>query len=482
MDGTMDSNGVEEEENDDVRFWRYIKEGNSSFVIGHKKKHIVYQLWKQDAKDALEKNSRKEECWAKINYIKNCLQPALGSYSSIPKCISVSPHFIDSVSKAFESQRPLKRCHQVIDPYQTSVLCSPNFCFLDNIGQKGRSTLTIELKPKRGYILTHHLPSIEIEDQLVCLFCMQQILKRKRGVWDYTSKYCPIDLFSGVPERMRHALESLFKTPQNNLCIFKDGEIIYPREDKSLPSQDDQEDITMAIQSWFECEEGSLSSDNTRPHVPHTFSKSACIQDVISLVIQALCRSDNASTFQEITQGSSPWIPCLEGQQHGLNHDEEVSSCRLAKDCVLGRILTMQRMDTHGIHVIHKVYQRYMEHLSHYPEQKEGLRITDPCLTSCLTTNVKQRLSDDEISSLPIQECVSLLNAYMMSRTARDCSILITFKPADPSSTMDDDMVSLKEQRFHVACNLVDLDSKLTTKIPYYHKLEQLISETYSSR
>eukprot|EP00057_Strongylocentrotus_purpuratus_P034783 XP_796499.3 PREDICTED: inositol-pentakisphosphate 2-kinase [Strongylocentrotus purpuratus] len=414
MDGTMDSNGVEEEENDDVRFWRYIKEGNSSFVIGHKKKHIVYQLWKQDAKDALEKNSRKEECWAKINYIKNCLQPALGSYSSIPKCISVSPHFIDSVSKAFESQRPLKRCHQVIDPYQTSVLCSPNFCFLDNIGQKGRSTLTIELKPKRGYIPTHHQTSIEIEDQLVCLFCMQQILKRKRGEWDYTSKYCPINLFSG-----------------STLFIF---------------------------------------------------SYSACIQDVISLVIQALCRSDNTSTFQEITQGSLPWIPCLEGQQHGLNDKEEVSSCRLAKDCVLGRILTMQRMDTHGISVIHKVYQRYMEHLSHYPEQKEGLHITDPSLTSCLTTNVKQRLSDDEVSSLPIQECVTLLNAYMMSRTARDCSILITFKPADPSSTMDGDMVSLKEQSFHVACRLVDLDSKTPTKIPYYHKLEQLITETYSSR
>ena len=32
MDGTMDSNGVEEEENDDVRFWRYIKEGNSSLL------------------------------------------------------------------------------------------------------------------------------------------------------------------------------------------------------------------------------------------------------------------------------------------------------------------------------------------------------------------------------------------------------------------------------------------------------------------
>lgn len=55
--------------------------------------------------------------------------------------------------------------------------------------------------------------------------------------------------------------------------LIQDGEIIYPREDKSLPSQDDQEDITMAIQSWFECEEGSLSPDNTHLHVPHAFTK-----------------------------------------------------------------------------------------------------------------------------------------------------------------------------------------------------------------
>ncbi|XP_041458412.1 inositol-pentakisphosphate 2-kinase-like isoform X1 [Lytechinus variegatus] len=475
----MDSNGVEEDI-EDIKVWKYIKEGNSSLVIGHKKKHIVYRLWKKDTKDVLQKNSRKMECLAKINYIKNCLLPILGRYSSIPKCVPVSADFVDSVSKAFESQRPLKRCHQMIDPNQTSVLCSPNYCFLDDKGQKGTSTLTVELKPKLGYIPTHHISSPEIEDQPVCLFCMQQILKRKEGQWNYTSKYCPVNLFSGDPERMRQAIEGLFKTPQNNLSIFKDGELIYPREKRTLPTEDDHENITMAIKSWFGCHNESLSSEEFC--IPPSFTKSDCIQDIISLLIQTLCRSDKTSTLPEINKRSSPWIPCFEGQQHGSNHKKDASSYRLANGCVLGRILTMQHMDTLGIDVIHKIYQRYMNHLYQYPEQKEGLGITDQSFTVSSSTILKQRLSDDEVLDLPIQECVNLLKTYMMSRTARDCSILITFKPAAISSTMDDDIVSLKEQRFHVACHLVDLDSKSPAKIPYYHKQEHLISNTYHSR
>lgn len=41
------------------------------------------------------------------------------------------------------------------------------------------------------------------------------------------SHYCPIDLFSGVPDRMNRAIRGLIDNPQNNLKILMDGKPVY---------------------------------------------------------------------------------------------------------------------------------------------------------------------------------------------------------------------------------------------------------------
>ncbi|XP_071490460.1 inositol-pentakisphosphate 2-kinase-like isoform X1 [Diadema antillarum] len=207
--------------------WMYIKEGNASVVVEHKTKHIIYQLWKCEAKRSTEKQSpqtsRESECHSKIDFIRLVLKPLLGQFANIPQCVPVTEEFVRRMSQAFEKERPTKRRHKIIDPHQRFVVSQPNFCFLHGPRACGqRATITIEIKPKRGFIT-----AVSCEDKKdACLFCMQQVLKQRDGDWDYTSKYCPIDLFSGDHRRMRHTLEGLFETPQNNLTVFKKQNII----------------------------------------------------------------------------------------------------------------------------------------------------------------------------------------------------------------------------------------------------------------
>lgn len=73
----------------------------------------------------------------------------------------------------------------------------------------------------------------------------QQYLKLKNKRIRSISSYCPIDLFSGKPERMNRAIEGLLENPQNNLKMFLDGKMIYNEFSK------DKRSFTRVLSSLF---------------------------------------------------------------------------------------------------------------------------------------------------------------------------------------------------------------------------------------
>ncbi|KAK7070659.1 hypothetical protein SK128_012777 [Halocaridina rubra] len=81
------------------------------------------------------------------------------------------------------------------------------------------SNICIEIKPKQGFIDT------STPDFPLCRYCVKQYIKiGKKSKQDTTSKYCPLDLFSGEVLRMQKAVDGLLESPQNNLKIFMDGD------------------------------------------------------------------------------------------------------------------------------------------------------------------------------------------------------------------------------------------------------------------
>ncbi|KAH8279424.1 hypothetical protein KR026_009536 [Drosophila bipectinata] len=64
-------------------------------------------------------------------------------------------------------------------------------------------------------------------DKCWCRYCNMQLLKLHNGKIKRLGHYCPLELFSGYPSRMLSALDALLACPQNNLRVFRDGNLIY---------------------------------------------------------------------------------------------------------------------------------------------------------------------------------------------------------------------------------------------------------------
>ncbi|XP_022658672.1 uncharacterized protein LOC111249289 isoform X2 [Varroa destructor] len=68
----------------------------------------------------------------------------------------------------------------------------------------------------------------------LCRFHMVQHHKLRQGRIQHISNYCPLDLFSGCPERMKSAILELLHNPQNNLRLFRNRRLIFGGEHQKL--------------------------------------------------------------------------------------------------------------------------------------------------------------------------------------------------------------------------------------------------------
>ena len=147
----------------------------------------------------------------------------------------------------------------------------------------------------------------------------------------------------------------------------------------------------------------------------------------------------------------------------------------LVTEPLLNRIRTMQMFDDCDIEGIYPYYQKKIDQGEKMNLFVKNIRLyprTPP-------TSISNSAEEDEA-----------IDRFMVSCSAKDCSVMITLKPSYDSLTLSDlktakalkDLYPINQIKGCIySLAVVDFDPKPLTKIPYYFNLDRKITETYEA-
>uniref|UniRef100_A0A8B9JEF7 Inositol-pentakisphosphate 2-kinase n=1 Tax=Astyanax mexicanus TaxID=7994 RepID=A0A8B9JEF7_ASTMX len=357
-----------------------------------------------------------------------------------------------------------------MDTFSGCGLCLPNLTHLSpcHFGDH-RPPLCVEIKPKCGFLPFSRHVTKECKRK-VCRFCMHQHFKLANGKWNRLSRYCPLDLFSGSKQRMFVAIKHLLEEPQNNLKIFKGGELIYSCKDDAK-QQPDLNELVQHLWPYFHHSNGLYNG--------HQSSK-AVFNEFIQVICGALLGSGDSSRSGEprkvqlaesrsVCEASPLHRELLRSGEHSSNHG-------LPKDSVLAKILQVQMLDNLDIEGVYPLYKRVEQYLEEFPKERNRLQVDGPYDEGFLE-KVKTCPSEDDGS---IEYAVGKVLQYRVAMTAKDCSIMITFAPCGEDEKLQANLeIQPPKPRFTYSVSILDLDPKPYDSIPHQYKLDSKIVNYY---
>lgn len=468
----------------------YRGEGNSSIVIALKSQAKVIRLLKKDGK--IMKSSQDHHVtqhpMRSIKFIHLIMKPLTDPYlSEDTELIHLKSDFINNLSERVEAYRPAHRLEKTLHLDDQYALVMNDLCALPtNLTRQLQPddlcgpAISVEIKPKQGFLPIHRLVmKSSNNDQFsskmmnCCLYGSNQYLKLSRGRISQTSKYCPINLFSGCPLRMRFALEELIHNPQNNLRIFKDLVLAY--------GENCNDKLHGVLESFFETE--TMASELRQPV---NYEKR-----FIDLLIQCLL-NDHDNKLDEINSGSNldfensfnnrdsclqhpPKIKCRRCDTYpsSKKHKPDLASSnhKLPKSCVLSSVLRAQRLDSIGAHKAFYMLRWLLEQSRLASEVDILEELSKPQMPfgfgslHQLPNETKERYYFRKVWE------------FLVSLTAKDCSIIVTMRRVCPGR-LNSILEKEKNLRFHLLkdhrsgdylifnVGIADLDQKMPLKIP----------------
>ncbi|XP_017892328.1 inositol-pentakisphosphate 2-kinase [Ceratina calcarata] len=417
----------------------YKGEGNSNIVIALPKERKVIRLRKLLPQDGVSpENAGLQRVKREVEFVQLVASCFLGPYVRVPEIVRLNIENVRQLLEVIRHSRPDgRRWKKTVDIHATKY---PDYTFLQRRFDSNRfvrsETFCVEVKPKQGYLQNDNTSTKNIRK---CPYCLMQYLKLKNGTIKERSSYCPLDLFSGVKTRMKQALRGLLKSPQNNLKIFKDGEVVYGNGSSTI-------DLERILKEWFQrsdswnCSEFQKNEESTSEHT----------EQFCDLIHEALSRStvsskdfnrhrnhckENHGSYDDDDDDDDDSEPIPYIDQALVERVDELlklESCnwkgeQLPNDSVLGRILEMQKVPFVSAEHVYNAYSKHRESL------------TDDTIHSSLTKT--HELGREETSD-PEQESetgttrrTSRLQNYLLFTCARDCSILMSFRETNPRKT-----------------------------------------------
>lgn len=133
---------------------------------------------------------------------------------------------------------------------------------------------------------------------------------------------------------------------------------------------------------------------------------------------------------------------------------------------VLDRLLEVQKLDTLDIEGAIHAYYNIM---------------SQPCKL-CDENGVSNRFTS--LHSIPLDESLKIVKDFLIAATAKDCSIMISFRPReeenDGSSSFNSICLESTKQTFDYKVHFIDLDLKPLSKMEDYYDLDQKIVGCYT--
>lgn len=134
------------------------------------------------------------------------------------------------------------------------------------------------------------------------------------------------------------------------------------------------------------------------------------------------------------------------------------------KSGLVNRVLEVQKLDVIDIEgAIHSYYDI----------------VSQPCMV-CRQKGEKERYAS--LHSIPRDQSLKIVRDYLISATAKDLSMMISFKSrenGDPESSCSTVYLESTDQIFDYKASFIDLDMKPLKKMEYYYKLDQQIVSCY---
>ncbi|KAI1307950.1 Inositol-pentakisphosphate 2-kinase [Halotydeus destructor] len=421
----------------------YRGEGNRNLVVSLIKEAKILRIPKVAKGDTVSLEEQREALDLIVNFTENVLIRLLNlsPFAECPKVVYLCDKDMSHINKLISNSRPDARTHKTVAENGSFALLMADYCAFgcssDVIMIRGKAfrlsgpIISTELKPKQGFLPSRDILSDDMAIMSsVTRFHLTQHLKLQENMTDKISTYCPLDLFSGCPYRTKKAIKALLDNPQNNLRVFENSRQIYGDTVDMLSSQLD--------------------------HSLGQYNKKQTLELYSSLITSALLMpiytEDVADSKMDIFYEPQQYVPQLDA------------------NCVLGRVLSVQRLDTIGSEVALE-YAKYLQD-------------KNPNLISSISSEIP---NPDNLGLASQADNESIYDfkyrkmwEFLVSLTAKDLSIMITMQRADElkddnlSCGMDDNrkMAVLRHMGVNYACSIsvADLDPKIPSSIEDFDK------------
>ncbi|PKA63890.1 Inositol-pentakisphosphate 2-kinase [Apostasia shenzhenica] len=172
----------------------------------------------------------------------------------------------------------------------------------------------------------------------------------------------------------------------------------------------------------------------------------------------AICLNDTNRGIEDLTKITGLRLPRF----------VELVSEAIFSSAVLDQLLLAQKLDRFDIEgAIHAYYNV----------------LSQPCeVCKTLTDNDHfQRCS--LLHAFSLEESLMIVRDYLIAATAKDCSLMISFRPVEDGFATEFNSLFLKScgQSFEYKVNFIDLDMKPLKKMVYYYGLDQKIVNLYNN-